>query len=67
MWRPAKRERILKKGQKLEQIIDYSCPVLAWHPSGRILSFITEEKGGLKLYYYILADKNMVVKEPALL
>jgi hypothetical protein len=57
-----KKERILKKGQKLEQIVDYSCPVLAWHPSGRILSFITEEKGGLKLNYYILAEKEMVIK-----
>ncbi|MBP1668633.1 MAG: translocation protein TolB [Bacteroidetes bacterium] len=57
-----KKERILKRGQKLEQIVDYSCPVLAWHPSGRILSFITEENGGLKLYYYILADKQKVVK-----
>jgi hypothetical protein len=57
-----KKERILKRGQKLEQIVDYSSPVLAWHPSGRILSFITEEKGGLKLYYYILADKNLAVR-----
>jgi hypothetical protein len=57
-----KREKILKRGKKLEQIIDYSCPVLAWHPSGRILSLITEEAGGLKLYYYILAEKKMVVK-----
>lgn len=47
-----KFKRIFKRGHKLEQITDYSYPVLAWHPSGRILSFITEEKGGLDLYYY---------------
>ena len=57
-----KRKKILKKEHKLEQITDYSFPVMAWHPSGRILSFITEEKGGLKLNYYILADKTMVIK-----
>jgi WD40 repeat protein len=57
-----KRKKILKKEHKLEQITDYSYPVLAWHPSGRILSFITEEKGGLKLYYYILNEKSMIVR-----
>jgi len=57
-----KKMRILKKEHKLEQVTDYSYPVIAWHPSGRILSFITEEKGGLKLYYYILNEKNMIVR-----
>ncbi|MBN1413891.1 MAG: hypothetical protein JW973_02220 [Bacteroidales bacterium] len=57
-----KKQRVLKKGHKLEQITDYSYPAIAWHPTGRILSFITEEKGGLKLYYYILAEDRMVVK-----
>jgi hypothetical protein len=56
------KKRILKKEYRLEQITDYSYPVLTWHPTGRILSFITEEKGGLKLYYYILAEKRMVVR-----
>ncbi len=49
-----KKTKIFKRGHKLEQIIDYSYPVLAWHPTGRILSFITEEKGRLILYYYII-------------
>jgi WD40 repeat protein len=57
-----KKKKILKKEHKLEQITDYSFPVMAWHPSGRILTFITEEKGGLKLYYYILAEKRMVIR-----
>ncbi|MBN1950408.1 MAG: PD40 domain-containing protein [Bacteroidales bacterium] len=54
-----KRKRIVKKEYKLEQINDYSYPVLAWHPSGRILTFITEEKGGLKLYYYTFGEKEL--------
>ena len=57
-----KKKKILKHGHKLEQITDYSYPVLAWHPSGRILTFITEEKGGLKLYYYTLATKELEVR-----
>ncbi len=54
-----KKQRILKKEHKLEQITDYSYPVLAWHPSGRILTFITEEKGGLKLYYFTFGEKKL--------
>ncbi|MBN2274677.1 MAG: hypothetical protein JXR41_04215 [Bacteroidales bacterium] len=57
-----KKKKIFKKGYKLEQITDYSHPVLTWHPSGRILSFITEEKGGLKLNYYILNEKSTLVR-----
>jgi hypothetical protein len=54
-----KIKRIFKKEHKLEQITDYSYPVLAWHPSGRILTFITEEEGGLKLYYFTFGEKKL--------
>jgi hypothetical protein len=54
-----KNKRILKREYKLEQITDYSYPILAWHPSGRILTFITEEEGGIKLYYYTIATKEL--------
>ena len=54
-----KKKRIFKKEHKLEQITDYSYPVMAWHPSGRILTFITEEEGGLKLYYFTFGEKKL--------
>ncbi len=57
-----KHKKILKREHKLEQITDYSYPILAWHPSGRILTFITEEEGGIKLYYYTLATKEIEVR-----
>ncbi len=57
-----KKERIFKKEHKLEQITDYSYPVLAWHPSGRTLTFITEEEGGLKMYYYTFGEKQLKVR-----
>ncbi len=57
-----KKKKIIKKEYRLQQITDYSYPVLAWHPSGRILTFITEEKGGLKLYYYTPGNKEMAVR-----
>jgi len=54
-----KRKKILRREHKLEQITDYSYPVLAWHPSGRILTFIIEEKGGLKLYYFTFGERKL--------
>ena len=57
-----KKRKILKREHKLEQITDYSYPVMTWHPSGRILSFITEEKGGLKLYYYMTNTGELTVR-----
>jgi len=49
-----RKDRIYKKGHKLEQINDYSFPVLAWHPSSQILGFVTEEEGLLKIHFYNL-------------
>ncbi|GAB4250170.1 MAG: hypothetical protein Kow0079_03220 [Vicingaceae bacterium] len=46
--------KILRKEHKLDRIIDYSYPKLAWHPSGEILAFTYEEKGILKIYFYEL-------------
>lgn len=54
-----KKTRVFKEGHKLEQINDYSFPVLEWHPSGRILTFITEEKGGLNFYFYTIYNDEL--------
>lgn len=47
-----KTRKIYKREHKLDQINDYSFPEIAWHPSSVILSFITEEKGLLKIHFY---------------
>lgn len=57
-----KKKRIFKREYRLDQIIDYSYPVISWHPSARYIAFITEEKGGLKLYYYNLSEKELTVR-----
>jgi len=57
--RTDKREKIFAAEPKIEQIIDRTYPVLAWHPNGRILSFINEEKGALKLYFYRTDEKSL--------
>jgi hypothetical protein len=57
-----RKKVILRDGHKIEQIVDHSYPVLAWHPSGRILSFITEEEGGIKLYFYTVYSDELDVR-----
>ncbi len=47
-----KTKKLMHEGHKLDQITDYSYPVLAWHPSGRILAYVMEEEGGIILTYY---------------
>lgn len=57
-----KQKKLLQREHKLEQITDYSYPVLAWYPNGRILTFIVEEKGGLVMYYYTFGEKKLTAR-----
>ncbi|MCF8226073.1 MAG: hypothetical protein K9J30_09350 [Bacteroidales bacterium] len=57
-----KRQKIFKRGQKLDQEHDYSFPVTDWHPSGEILGFITEEKGNLFINYYNVAAEELTTR-----
>ncbi|MFH0758882.1 MAG: hypothetical protein V2B15_16455 [Bacteroidota bacterium] len=57
-----KKERIYKKGYKLDQINDYSFPEIAWHPTSQILAFITEEEGLLKIHFYNLETKVVTTR-----
>jgi len=57
-----KQKRIYKKGEKLDQIHDYSYPELAWHPSSKILGFVTEEKGELKFHIYNLETREITTR-----
>lgn len=53
-----KHKKIFRKEPKVEQLDDRSYPILSWHPTGKLLAFITEEKGGLVLYLYRLSSGN---------
>ncbi|MDT8431431.1 MAG: hypothetical protein RQ746_07885 [Bacteroidales bacterium] len=57
-----KSKKIFKHGQKLVQPPDYSIPATAWHPSGEILSFITEEKGILLINYYNITSGELTTR-----
>jgi WD40 repeat protein len=53
-----KQRIIFRKEPKLEGKTDETYPVLAWHPGGRILTYINEEKAGLVMYLYRINDKS---------
>ena len=54
-----KNKCILKQGQKIDRIYDYSYPLIAWHPSGEIFSVIMESEGIIKLYTYTLSTHKL--------
>ena len=47
-----KRKKIYTHEPRVEQIIDYSYPVLGWYPNSQMLTFIAEQDGGLKMFFY---------------
>lgn len=53
-----KQHVIFKAEPKFEQKTDNTYPVIAWHPSGRIFTYINEEKAALVIYFYRIEEKN---------
>jgi Tol biopolymer transport system component len=53
-----KKKIIFRKEPKFEQVTDNTYPVLAWHPNGKILTYINDEKSALVMYFYRLDDKS---------
>ncbi len=53
-----KKKKIFKKGIMIDTKTDYSYPLLAWHPSGKILAFVIENKGLSWLYLYNIKEKT---------
>ncbi len=53
-----KIKKIQTGGYKLDEKIDYTYPLLTWHPSGRILTMLTEKKGLIWLYFYNIEEKE---------
>lgn len=57
--RTGKRERLYKTGYRSDTWVDTSFPLLAWHPTGSILSFIVEEEGKLQLCNLDMGTKKV--------
>ena len=49
-----RQRRIFRFGQRLEQIQDYTYPVMTWHPSGEMLLFIHEARGRIVMTFHDL-------------
>ncbi|MDP1623038.1 MAG: hypothetical protein Q8M08_11950 [Bacteroidales bacterium] len=54
-----KTRRIYRGGYRLADRPDYSYPLVAWHPSGQLLTFLVERKGEIWLYFYNLEEKRL--------
>ena len=55
-----KTKKIIKRGVSMDTKTDYSYPLLAWHPSGELLTFVIEEKGMPWFYQYNIEEKETV-------
>lgn len=53
-----KTKRIFRKEPRVEQITDYTYPVMEWYPNGKMLTFINEEEGGLVIHYYRMESRK---------
>ncbi len=58
-----KTKRLIRRENKLEQITDYSYPILAWHPSGDYLTYTYERKGHIWLTFYNVKTKEVQDRE----
>ena len=47
-----KQTKIISVGHKLDRLIDFTVPVIAWEPKGKKLAFISEKKGKIQMNYY---------------
>ncbi len=54
-----KTNKIYRQGHKLDQITDYTYPLVRWHPTGKLLGFITEKKGEIYYMAYNLNTKEI--------
>ncbi len=53
-----RKKRVYRGGYRLADRPDYSYPLVAWHPSGRVLAILVERKGEVRLYFYNLDDRK---------
>jgi len=58
-----KKKTIYKQGYRAYTTQDHSYPIVAWHPSNKLVSIITEHKGKIKLILYNLETKKRDTRE----
>jgi hypothetical protein len=53
------KKRMFRSGYGSDALTDYTYPLTAWHPGGKLLAFLVEEKGKIFLYMYNLEDESL--------
>lgn len=53
-----KVSKVLRREHMLDQIVDYSYPIIKWHPSGKMLGYVIEKKGQIYFVYHNLETKE---------
>ena len=53
-----KTKIIFRAEPRYEHITDNTYPVIAWHPGGRILTYLNEEKEGMVIYFFRTDEKK---------
>ncbi len=57
-----KKKRIFRGGYKIPQNEDLSYPLIQWHPDGKNLAFVMEDKGTVFLYLYDVDNDELLNK-----
>ncbi len=57
-----KKKRIYRGGYRLAERPDYSYPLVAWHPTGKVVALLVERKGDEYLYLYNLEDRRSALQ-----
>lgn len=58
-----KAKLMMKAGNRLEEKVDYSYPLISWHPGGQLLSFVIESKGRILFFRYSFENRKMDKRE----
>lgn len=58
-----KNKNIFRLGSVIEQITDYSYPIIQWHPKAPVVAYFYEKKGLLWLTIYNVETKESVVRK----
>jgi len=61
-FRTGKTKKIRTGGYKLDEKVDFSYPLLTWHPTGELLTLVIENKGLIQLHYYNVSERDWTVQ-----
>jgi len=57
-----KKKRIFKREHQLDQIVDYTFPLLVWNHNGSVLTFMIEDKGTNFLCFYTPETEELFMR-----